>query len=313
VGRPPWSRNQPPISSPLMNSMASELTTTSGVTPRNADEGTASASASAQASATIAGSSSDSARGSSQSSRNRSRGGRGGSVKAPHNLDKGGPGSSGGGGGSGGVGGRGRSCRGRVGAFLRKTASEQADQMMELSEECLSLLACVPADTTDPDPIIVAPFLDCRHTFLEMCQYRHYQFDTLRRAKHSSLMLLYHLHNPLAPQLRPICAACKGCIREVRWHCDVCASFDLCVPCYEAMESNSNTTGISSSGSGTDMTSAVGGSQAAGAASKGHGHSQSQSSSSASTGSETADRGIDKDRLVPKHPHLLTPYRVTFV
>merc|ERR1719353_2544695 len=40
-------------------------------------------------------------------------------------------------------------------------------------------------DTKDPDGLCSRPFVDSRHTFLEMCQWRHYQFDTLRRAKHA--------------------------------------------------------------------------------------------------------------------------------
>ena len=71
-----------------------------------------------------------------------------------------------------------------------------------------------------------------RHTFLEMCQYRQYQFDTLRRAKHSSLMLLYHLHFPNAINTRPLCALCNVCMRDVRWHCDTCIDFDICDSCY---------------------------------------------------------------------------------
>mgnify|MGYP001809453289 CR=1 FL=1 len=62
----------------------------------------------------------------------------------------------------------------------------------------------------DPDAglRLSCPLLDSRHTFLEMCQFWHYQFDSLRRAKHSTVMLLYHLHVPRAESLGISCAAC---------------------------------------------------------------------------------------------------------
>lgn len=41
--------------------------------------------------------------------------------------------------------------------------------------------------------------------FLSLCQGNHYQFDTIRRAKHSSAMVLYHLHNPDAPAFASTC------------------------------------------------------------------------------------------------------------
>eukprot|EP00656_Telonema_subtile_P052629 TRINITY_DN7389_c0_g1_i1.p1 TRINITY_DN7389_c0_g1~~TRINITY_DN7389_c0_g1_i1.p1 ORF type:complete len:1229 (-),score=219.53 TRINITY_DN7389_c0_g1_i1:148-3834(-) len=43
-------------------------------------------------------------------------------------------------------------------------------------------------DTSDPDEKMSSGFVDSRHSFLEVCQFRHYQFDTLRNAKHLSLI-----------------------------------------------------------------------------------------------------------------------------
>jgi len=40
---------------------------------------------------------------------------------------------------------------------------------------------------------------DTRQSFLNACQANHFQFDQLRRAKHSTTMLCYSLHNPAAP------------------------------------------------------------------------------------------------------------------
>ncbi|KAK9138681.1 hypothetical protein Sjap_009275 [Stephania japonica] len=39
-------------------------------------------------------------------------------------------------------------------------------------------------------------FIDTREEFLTFCVNHSYQFDTLRRAKHSTAMILYHLHEP---------------------------------------------------------------------------------------------------------------------
>ena len=46
----------------------------------------------------------------------------------------------------------------------------------------------------DPVPLISNEFVDTRSTFLEKCQMYHWQFDELRNAQHSTLMLLYYLH-----------------------------------------------------------------------------------------------------------------------
>jgi len=78
-------------------------------------------------------------------------------------------------------------------------------------------------------------FLNNRQAFLELCQTNNYQFDQMRRAKHSSMMVLFHLHNRDAPKFVQQCASCA---REIltgwRFHCDTCADFDLCQECYES-------------------------------------------------------------------------------
>ena len=52
-------------------------------------------------------------------------------------------------------------------------------------------------------------FLNNRQLFLNLCQGNHYQFDSLRRAKHTSMMVLWHLHNRDAPKFVQQCALCS--------------------------------------------------------------------------------------------------------
>ncbi|XP_022714681.1 histone acetyltransferase HAC1-like isoform X2 [Durio zibethinus] len=92
----------------------------------------------------------------------------------------------------------------------------------------------VPSDTKDKDEILESEFFDTRQAFLSLCQGNHYQYDTLRRAKHSSMMVLYHLHNPTAPAFVTTCNICYLDIETGQgWRCEVCPDYDVCNACYQ--------------------------------------------------------------------------------
>lgn len=75
-------------------------------------------------------------------------------------------------------------------------------------------------------------FLNNRQAFLNLCQGNHYQYDQLRRAKHSSMMVLWHLHNRDAPKFVTQCATCsREILQGYRYHCSTCADFDQCEDC----------------------------------------------------------------------------------
>lgn len=92
----------------------------------------------------------------------------------------------------------------------------------------------MPADTNDEDENLQSEFFDSRLAFLNLCQGNHYQYDTLRRAKHSTMMILYHLHNPTVPAFVSSCFNCHEDIEAGQgWHCETCPDYDLCSSCYQ--------------------------------------------------------------------------------
>lgn len=91
----------------------------------------------------------------------------------------------------------------------------------------------VSEDTRDTE-LMESEFFDTRQAFLTLCQINHYQYDTLRRAKHSSMMVLYHLHNPTAPAFVTQCAICHLDIESGQgWRCETCPEYDVCNGCYQ--------------------------------------------------------------------------------
>eukprot|EP00899_Mesostigma_viride_P001861 jgi/Mesvir1/11676/Mv00070-RA.1 len=91
-----------------------------------------------------------------------------------------------------------------------------------------------PESTADGDPVVGSEFFDTRQAFLSLCQGNHYQYDSLRRAKHSSMMVLYHLHNPSVAAFVSTCNLCNVEIEAgAGYRCNVCTDFDICASCQE--------------------------------------------------------------------------------
>jgi hypothetical protein len=100
-------------------------------------------------------------------------------------------------------------------SLLPKSSMSDAEQQ-KLREFRDYISEFTPCQTNSPT---MAPSIgDARHALLEFSQYRHFEFDTLRRAKYSTAMLIYHLKNSDAPGVVPICNCCNQVIEEVRWH-----------------------------------------------------------------------------------------------
>jgi len=111
-------------------------------------------------------------------------------------------------------------------------ASSNSDEVVR--DKSGKLVKVIDDDEEEMD----CEFLNNRQAFLNLCQGNHYQFDQLRRAKHTSMMVLWHLHNRDAPKFVQQCANCsREILTGYRYHCQTCPDFDQCQECY----SNPNT------------------------------------------------------------------------
>jgi len=82
-------------------------------------------------------------------------------------------------------------------------------------------------------------FLNNRQAFLNLCRGNHYQFDEIRRAKHTSMMVLWHLHNRNEPKFVQQCVHCnREILSGTRYHCSICSDYDLCEKCYKDPKTN---------------------------------------------------------------------------
>ena len=77
------------------------------------------------------------------------------------------------------------------------------------------------APISDPDPPMSNDLMDGRDAFLTIAREKHYEFSSLRRAKLSSIALLYELHNQGKEGFVYNCNCCKAHV-ETRYHCSVC-------------------------------------------------------------------------------------------
>jgi hypothetical protein len=85
-------------------------------------------------------------------------------------------------------------------------------------EDYESYIGSFRQDSTSDKDVIMPSLADTRSALLELSQFRNFEFDTLRRAKYSTRMLLYHIRKSNVPGTVPLCSSCGETVTEVRWH-----------------------------------------------------------------------------------------------
>ena len=133
-------------------------------------------------------------------------------------------------------------------ARLEYAASGEDPELVGSKRDAIGTIRDMEVKDKDGNPVKVidddTEDLDCevlnnRQAFLNLCRGNHYQFDELRRSKHTSLMVLWHLHNRDAPKFVQQCVSCsREILSGVRYHCDVCPDYDICQDCYRSPNCN---------------------------------------------------------------------------
>ncbi|KAH1108585.1 hypothetical protein J1N35_012353 [Gossypium stocksii] len=114
-----------------------------------------------------------------------------------------------------------------------ETAAASGEPLRTVVYHEIMIMVDVPYDTDDNDASMNSGLFENRYRFLLFCQKNNYQFDTLRRAKHSSMMILYYLQNPTSLLAETTCCICdKDTPLNRCWHCKTCSEFFVCAACY---------------------------------------------------------------------------------
>lgn len=76
-------------------------------------------------------------------------------------------------------------------------------------------------ETVDPDPPMSCDLMDGRDAFLTLSRDKHWEFSSLRRAKYSTMCMMFDLHNQGQDRFVYSCNLCKRHV-ETRYHCSEC-------------------------------------------------------------------------------------------
>ncbi|KAG2377088.1 Histone acetyltransferase [Vigna angularis] len=116
--------------------------------------------------------------------------------------------------------------------FICHTADSHTSVKGEKHKLCEVLTGRILRDTTkEKDIIFNNGLFDTRYNFLSFCQRNRFQFDSLRRAKYSSMMILHFLSKPIGI----ICqVCCKPIVSKCYWKCGNCPEFTVCSACHIA-------------------------------------------------------------------------------
>ncbi|KRZ44067.1 CREB-binding protein, partial [Trichinella pseudospiralis] len=92
-------------------------------------------------------------------------------------------------------------------------------------------VACFLKPISDADRLTSCKLISSRNQFFSMAKEFKWEFNSLRRAKFSTMAICYRLHNCDMESI-PICIKCRTDFAS--WHCTFCEDFNCCQLCYDS-------------------------------------------------------------------------------